>query len=893
MRRRAACCFNVTGVALLMRREGALFLLPSVLDSKTFTKLANSQGAKLEQQLYEEITQGSPHLHSRAFLDQAREQARGLCSPLITLKREDVEGIIAQKYKLTDDRLVTCLVPYQLAANILLSCLPPKLREESIRELKAEEAARQSGSLIAPNKWIQWYEADVYASNGWRYLERVSTRRQRRIPVFAVMGHVNHGKTALLDALQGSRIGAEEPHYITQSVRAFTMTRPGTDNDLFTFIDTPGHRIFVETRFHVQLMADVIVLVISVVEGIESQTHETIKVALNVDKPVIVVLSKLDLLSDAFAAEKAVRRILAELHSIGLDVHLLQTEKDVEALATEASTSLCSREDGIIENLRPQAEYFAPMKTVDPMYRGSKRHPQVQLRRKCYGACVSTATGAHLPLLWRLLQLCRDCAPPTCRSNSIGHTEHNAAVQAVVLESSKHLFDEEGFRLNRWRQKIQRTIDLKQQQRTSRFEERSPRSRLNSTFNSVKTQSTRQNRTSTSSLVITAIVKEGVLTEGMHFIADQAEGQVHTLVDYWGNRLEKAYPGMAVTLIDKRSMSGCPGAGIHVLSMTDLASRMRVQAYRQRLQWYVEVFTAKLHYLRPRGMDVSFSHLGDYGQLGINDSLECQLLYGPPPRAPGGQRRPEALPPGTSASDESIGAYLAERNRDSESNALQVSSVGSVAFPDGATKRLTQAILSKEDEEVLRASWQSVQLRRQLTSQKEYEEHVAQCVQVGVFIKVDSWHTARMLHREISRLGTRKVYFQVVGARFGPLQVSDLLFFMQAAKIVVCFRTPLAASSDLDSYIENANLWVLQTDHFSDVVLFMKWCAVAMHKEKILDGADDDVDHGHGSGQRLHIAVESKQPKAGGGAPKESASQRPRLLVYNSDANDNDEFWHT
>ncbi|CAG9574605.1 putative translation initiation factor IF-2 [Leishmania major strain Friedlin] len=890
MRRRAACYFHATGVALRTCRKGALFLLPSVLDSKTFAKLANRQGAKLELQLYEEIRRASPHLHSSAFLGQAKEQARELCLPLTTLKREEVESTIAQKYKLTDDRLVTCLVPYQLGANILLSRLPPKVREESLRELKSEEAARQSGSPPAPNKWIQWYEADVYVSTGRKYLERISTRRQRRIPVFAVMGHVNHGKTALLDALQGSRIGAEEPHHITQSVRAFTMPRPGADNDLFTFIDTPGHRIFVETRFHVQLMADVIALVISVAEGIESQTHETIKVALNVDKPVIVVLNKLDLLSDALTAEKAVRRILAELYSIGLDVHLLQREKDVEALATKASTACCSSRGRSLTDLRPQAEYFAPMKTVDPEYKGSKRHPQVQLLRKSYGVCVSAATGAHIPFLWRVLQLCRDCVPPTCLSNSVGHTEHNAAVQAVVLESSKHLFDEEGFRLNRKRQQIQRSIDRKQEKRSKAFEQRSPRSRLNSVYNSVKTQSTRQNRTSSSSLVITAIVQEGVLTEGMHFIADQAEGQVHALVDYWGNRVEKAYPGMAVTLIDKSSMSGCPGAGIHVLSMTDLASRVRVQAYRQRLQWYAEIFTTKLHYLRPRGMDVSFSHLGDYGQLGITDSLECQLLYGPPQKPSEEQRQPEALPPGTSASDESIGAYLAERNRESESNALQVSSVGSVALPDGATKRLTQAIMGEDDEEVLKATWQSAQLQRQLTSQKEYEEHVAQCVQVGVLIKVDSWHTARMLHREISRLGTRKVYFQVVGARFGPLQVSDIIYVMQAVKIIVCFRTPLSASSDLDSYIENANLWVLQTDHFSDVVLFMKWCAVATHKEKVLDENDGDVDHGDESGPRPRIVVDPKKPEADSGAPRGSKSQRQRLLLYDDDNND-DEFW--
>ncbi|KAK7195607.1 translation initiation factor IF-2 [Novymonas esmeraldas] len=869
----------------------ALFLLPSVLDSKSFARLVNRQGAKLEHLLVERIVGASPHLRSHAFLDRARQQARELCSALVTLRREDVEHVIAQKHKLTDDRLVTCLVPYQLAANILLSRLPPEIRAESVQELKAEEEARQRGSAVVPHRWIQWHEADVYTSTGRAYLERVSTRLLPRIPVFAVMGHVNHGKTTLLDALQGSRVVAEEPHHITQSIRAFTIPRPGADDDLFTFIDTPGHSIFVETRFHVHFVADFIVLVVSVVEGIQSQTHEAIKVALNVDRPVIVVLNKLDLFSDAFSAEKAVQRTLVELHSIGLDVRLLQREADVEVLEAEASTAGChvGGAGSSLAATRPHAEFFSPMKKVDPAYKGSMRHPQVRLLRKSYGVCISASKGTRIPLLWRILQLCRGCAPPLCRSCTVGHTEHNAAVQAIVLESSKHLFDEEGFRLSRGRQRIQRTIDRKEQRRTSEFERLSPRSRLNSSVHSAWSQATRENRTSTPSLVITAIVREGVVTEGMHFVADQAEGQVHALVDYWGNRIEKAFPGMAVTLIDKKSRSGCPGAGVHVLSMTDLASRVRVQAYRQMLQWYVEVFTSKLHYLRPRGLDASFAHLGDYGQIGIDDSLECQLLYGPPQKSMSGQRRPEALPPGASACDESIGAYLAEKNRESESSALQVSSAASVALPDGTTKRVAQGIVGKDTEEVLQAMWQSAQLRRQLTSQKEYEEHIAQCVQVGVLIKVDSWHTARMLHREISRLGTRRVFFQVVGARFGPLQVSDILFFMQAIKIIVCFRTPMAASSDLDSYIENGNLWVLQTDHFSDVVLFMKWCAVATHKKKALEGGGDDDSIIDDASPRPQIVVQSAKSEASGAAAGQSSARKQRLLLYDdADTDDGD-----
>jgi small GTP-binding protein len=849
------------------------------MDAKCFARFVNRSGEKLEALLYNNLLKEKPALHSRAFKELAQREARELCAPLTSLTRDDVEHIIADRYKLTDKRIVTCLVPYQLGANIVLSRLPSTIREEAVKELKDEEGRRLDKKPVWPHKWIQWFDPDIYVSTGLKYIQRVSPRPQRRIPIFAMLGHVNHGKTALLDALQDSHIGDEEPHHITQTIRAFTVPSQHNRADLFTFIDSPGHRMFVETRFHLHLVADFIILVISVVDGVESQTHETVKVALNVDKPVVVVLNKLDLLSDAFAAEQAVKRILAELDTIGLSVHMIGKEKDIDAIEKEIRTAQASSKGETAVSLQhSQAEFLVPMKTLDPNYKGSKRYPQVNLHRKCYGMCVSATKKVHIPLLWRLLHICRDGAPPTCHSNTVGYKEHNAAVQAVVLESSKHLFDEENFRLNRSRQRVQRGIDARKERQMSKLEKKSPRVRLNSMGNRAKSQATRQNRTSTTCLVITTIVREGVLSEGMHFIADQAEGQVHCLVDYWGNRVHKAYPGMAVTIIDKDSMSGCPGAGINVLSVTDLVTRVRLQAYRQMLQWYVECFTTKLHFLRPRGMDVSFAHLGDYGQLKITDSLECQLLYGPVSKKAEDQKRLGATSTGSLPGEISIGAYLAEKNQASEATDLQIrSSAASVAFPDGETKRLTQGIMSQDAEVVVTSTWSSMQRTEPLASQEEYEEFVMQCIQVGVLIKVDTWHTARMLHREVSRLGTRKVYYQVVGARFGPLQVDDILFFGHSVKIIVCFRTPIAASADLDKYIEVNDLWVLQTDHFSDVVLFLKWCAVATHKEKVLEEAEET-----NAAPRPRMVVGSTTAPVDEEKETRAPERKSKLLVFNS-----------
>lgn len=859
--------------------KGSLFSLPSLMNSKSFAQLVNNQGAVLQEMLRNDIIKAAPHLYSRAFCVDANEKSKALCSALTTMTRDEVEEAVMEKYGLKDERLVTCLVPYQLGVNLILSRLPLDIRKESIEELKREEEARRCSTAIPVNKWIQWKESDVYVSTGIKYLKRISSTKRPRIPVFAIMGHVNHGKTTLTDALQGSNILAEEPHHITQNVRAFTVPCPHRPNELFTFIDTPGHRIFVETRFHIELMTDYIILIVSVTDGIESQTHEVIKTALNVDKPIIVVLNKLDLLSDPLTAEKSVKRILSQLSHIGLEVTLLQKEEDAVTMEmVGASVSTQSERSLVTSDTSPYAEFFSPMKSIDPTYKGSKRHPTLHLKRRCYGVCVSAKRQIHIKLLWQLMRACRNNAPPLCYSNTAGYSEHNAAVQGVVLESSKHLFDEEGFRLNRLRQRLQKSVDLKQGYRERQLEKNSIATRVRANLDSAKKQATRHNRTSTTSLILNILVKEGVMTEGMHFVVDQAEGQIKYMMDYWGNRVHRALPGMAVTIVDTDSMSGVPGAGISVLSTTDISQRLAIHAYRQMLQWYVECFTSKLHFLRPRGMDTSFGHLGDYGQLNITDSLEYQLLYGPPPDSPERTASPEALPPGAAPEYQTIGGYLAEKNQTLSEAALEEVSCASVALPVGV-KRMGQAIVKKDDELILESTWDSFRLKRGFASQEEYEQYVSQCVQVGVLLKVDSWHTARMLCREIPRLGTRRVAFQIVGVRFGPLHQNDILFFGQAVKVIVCYRTPIGVSNELDFHIESNDSWVLQTDHFADIVLFMKWCAIATHKAKAAgtDFGDDDSSNNH---HRPTMVVEKKED-AGNTVKLDALPKRTsKLLVY-------------
>lgn len=113
-----------------------------------------------------------------------------------------------------------------------------------------------------------------------------------RPPVVVLLGHVDHGKTTLLDTIAGSKFTAEEFGEITQNIRAAEVE---TKHGKMTFIDTPGHSYFHNFRNYGVKFADIALLVVSAAEGVKEQTLESIKLAKEAAIPVICVVSKTDL----------------------------------------------------------------------------------------------------------------------------------------------------------------------------------------------------------------------------------------------------------------------------------------------------------------------------------------------------------------------------------------------------------------------------------------------------------------------------------------------------------------------------------------------------------------------------------------------------------------------
>ena len=195
-----------------------------------------------------------------------------------------------------------------------------------------------------------------------------------RPPIVTVMGHVDHGKTSLLDVLREANVGEGEYGGITQHIGAYQIKK---NSNKITFIDTPGHAAFTEMRSRGSKLTDIVVLVVAADDGVKPQTVESIKHAKAANVPIVVAINKCDL------HEADPQKIKNQL----LEHELIAEDLSGDTLMIEISTKTKNNLDKLIESVILQAELLDLKTEYDTKAKGVVLESKIDIGR---GPVVNT-----------------------------------------------------------------------------------------------------------------------------------------------------------------------------------------------------------------------------------------------------------------------------------------------------------------------------------------------------------------------------------------------------------------------------------------------------------------------------------------------------------------------
>ena len=174
-----------------------------------------------------------------------------------------------------------------------------------------------------------------------------------RPPIVTIMGHVDHGKTTILDYLRKSSVVAGEHGGITQHIGAFSVLMPGTQRNI-TFLDTPGHAAFLDMRRRGAVVTDIVVLVVAADDSVKPQTIEAIKHALDAQVQIIVAINKVD------KQEADIERVKTDLTRHNIVVEDLGGDYQAIALSGKTGRGMDKLEEAIT-TLADVSDYRAEM----------------------------------------------------------------------------------------------------------------------------------------------------------------------------------------------------------------------------------------------------------------------------------------------------------------------------------------------------------------------------------------------------------------------------------------------------------------------------------------------------------------------------------------------------